>query len=405
MANAAEWTVLVFINAKNNLEPFAFSNFAQMAAIDDIPEVNVVVEMGRPQRHYTQQFGAWSKTLRFKITKGLEPTEASALQDLGDTDMGNIDNLLAFIEWGRENYPANHTMLVIWNHGQGWRAPRDDEPPGPPQPAQRLTGGYRYVSHDEDTGNKLYNRAIQDGLSGLLADRRPDIIAFDACLMAMVETAYAFRTVSRVMVGSEELEPGDGWDYTRWLKPLVDKRGDVSPEGLGGLVVRAMADQYTDLVPATLSAISLDKLDALATAISQFSTAAIPLLTDTSVDAFRTARNGCMGYAQQYGMHSIDLRHYMEQIVAANLDDGLTQRARDVIAAHDAAILDNYAASTRKGKFGSNGLAIYYPATKNAHDRDPDGGGYEANNSLFPVEFVQQQQWAAFLSAYWQLVP
>ena len=60
MAGQTEWTVLVFLNAKNNLEPFAFSNFEQMASIGSTPEVKLVVEMGRPAHHYTRKFGAWS---------------------------------------------------------------------------------------------------------------------------------------------------------------------------------------------------------------------------------------------------------------------------------------------------------------------------------------------------------
>lgn len=45
----AAWNVLVFLNAKNNLEVFSFANFLQMAAVGSSAEVNILVEYGRPQ--------------------------------------------------------------------------------------------------------------------------------------------------------------------------------------------------------------------------------------------------------------------------------------------------------------------------------------------------------------------
>ena len=63
----AEWTIMVFLNAKNNLEPFSFKNWDQMAKIGSTEKVNVLVEFGRPQRHYTSKYGGWSKTLRFRV--------------------------------------------------------------------------------------------------------------------------------------------------------------------------------------------------------------------------------------------------------------------------------------------------------------------------------------------------
>ena len=48
MSDAA-WNVLVFLNAKNNLEKYSFPNFKQMAAIGSTDDVNILVEYGRPK--------------------------------------------------------------------------------------------------------------------------------------------------------------------------------------------------------------------------------------------------------------------------------------------------------------------------------------------------------------------
>jgi hypothetical protein len=401
MSGPAEWTILVFLNAKNNLEPFAFPNFQQMSSIGSTPEVKLVVEMGRPRRHYSQQYGAWSKTLRFLIEKGTLPNEAAAVEDLGAVNMGDAQTLVDFVKWGRHTYPAKRTMLVIWNHGQGWRAP--EEPGVAPAAPAIPHAGHRYVSNDDDTGDKLYNRAIQDALTTLLGDQRLEVIAFDACLMAMVETAYAFRGVADVMVGSEELEPGNGWNYARWLQPLVDAGGRIDASGLGRLLVRGMNDEYGDTDATTLSATDLHKVSALATAISAFSDTAVPLL-NAELPSFRTARNACHNYAPGYGLHSIDLGHYMRQIAANTPSSALKQRAADVGRCLTDLILDNYASVKRQGAYGSTGLGIYYPSSAAAHDRDPDREGYDVNNPRYPVEFVDKERWAMFVREYWKLV-
>ena len=402
MPTQAEWTVLVFLNAKNNLEPFAFPNFQQMASIGSSPEVKLVVEMGRPKVHYSKKHGPWSKTLRFLVDKGTLPDEAAAIQDLGATNMGDAKTLVNFVKWGRERYPAKRTMLVIWNHGQGWRAPQE-EGVAPAEPAVPHAG-HRYVSNDDDTGDKLYNRAIQDSLAQLLNGTRLDVIAFDACLMAMLETAYALRQVGDVMVASEELEPGNGWNYTRWVQPLIAAKGQMDATEVGRLLVRGMKAEYGDSDATTLSATRLSSVSALAASVSSFSDTAVTLLP-SELAAFRAARSACKNYAPGYGLHSIDLGHYMSQVETHVASSTLKQRAADVRAKLAASIVENYASTKRQGAYGSTGLGIYYPSSATAHSGDPDGEGYDAANTHFPVEFVHKEAWAKFLREYWKLVP
>jgi hypothetical protein len=404
MPAQSEWTILVFLNAKNNLEPFAFPNFRQMVSVGSTPEVKIVVEMGRPRHHHSTQFGAWSRTLRFLIERGkTEPIAAHAVADLGATNMGDADSLVDFVAWGRKTYPSRRTMLVIWNHGQGWRAPQEEGGPPPPPPAPPHAG-HRYVSSDDDTGDKLYNRAIQDALAAHLAGERLDVIAFDACLMSMIETAYALRGVARVMVGSEELEPGHGWNYARWLNPLTAARGKVDAAELGRLLVRGMKDEYGDDDATTLAASDLDRIAPLAASLSAFADAATPHLA-SDLPAFRAARDACLSYAPGYGLHSIDLGRYMAQIAQGSFAPALQQRAAAVTEQLRAAVIENYASKQRRGGWGSDGLAIYFPSSAAAYAGDADGEGYAAGNTVFPIEFVEREAWAPFLRRYWDLVP
>jgi hypothetical protein len=429
-APPADWNVLVFLNAKNDLEPYSFLNFEQMAKVGSTDRVNVLVEFGRPQRHYDERFGAWSKTLRFRVAKGMKPTEAKAVADLGAVNMGDGAALGDFVTWARREYPAQRTLLAIWDHGQGWRRrmaltvqgtgaevrgvarrrerarARLGERVGSlaPLPDDMRVHAVRYVSHDEDTGDKLYNREIQDTLAALTAEAPIDVVGFDACLMGMLETSYALRAAGTVMVASEELEPGDGWDYAGFLRPLVADPAAFDGAALGTQMVRAYADYYGDRDATTLSAVDLSRAEPAARALSRFATLASGDLA-THLPAIRRARQACENYAPGYGLHSIDLIRFLEQVAAApGVDAALARRANSARAALEGMVIDNYASTQRQGRFGSAGVAVYFPESKQAYDNDPDGDGYALGNTHYPVEFVDRQRWARFLHAYFEQV-
>ena len=423
----ADWTVMVFLNAKNDLEPFAFPNFEQMARVGSSDRVNVLVEFGRPERNYVDLHGGWSTTLRFRVARGMKPTVRRALADLGRVNMGDGQALADFVTWARTEYPAERYMLAIWDHGQGWRRRMALDLQGtrtdlgrvararerardraagalgslaPLPDHQRIHGAVRYVSHDEDTGDKLYNREIQDALEALTAERRIDLIGFDACLMGMLETAYAMRNAGSVMVASEELEPGDGWNYENFLRPLAADPAGVDATELGRLMVAGYAEHYGDRDATTLSAVDLSRAEPAARAVSRFATHAAGDIGG-HLPALRRARRACDTYAPGYGLHSIDLGRFLDQVTRApDVDPALAQRAGEARDAVAAMVIENYASTQRQGRFGSNGVAIYFPESKLAFDNDPDRDGYLPGNRHYPVEFVDRLRWAKFVQAY-----
>src|SRR5690349_17036374 len=66
------WTVMVFMNGKNNLEEEALENFRQMAAVPrPIDSVNLVVEFGRLKKD-TQTDTDWGGVKRYLVKSGTE---------------------------------------------------------------------------------------------------------------------------------------------------------------------------------------------------------------------------------------------------------------------------------------------------------------------------------------------
>jgi len=116
----AKWTVLVFVNTDSDLEGHGIEDFLEMAQVPNSDLVNVLVEMDRTLG-WTEEYGDWDQTLRFKISHGMTPTVAESQEDLKEINMGDPVVLRNFINWGKEKYPTEHYLLIIWDHGDGWR--------------------------------------------------------------------------------------------------------------------------------------------------------------------------------------------------------------------------------------------------------------------------------------------
>ncbi len=44
---------------------------------------------------------------------------STAIEDIGEINTGDPDELVEFVQWAQTNYPAEHYALNIWNHGSG----------------------------------------------------------------------------------------------------------------------------------------------------------------------------------------------------------------------------------------------------------------------------------------------
>lgn len=422
----AEWTIMVFLNADNDLEHDGLNDFEEMADVGSNEKINIVVQFDRSPNPPAST-PDWSHTLRFLVKKGMKPTVANALEDLGEVDMGSKDSLADFIRWAKQKYPAKRYMLDIGSHGQGWRFRTASKPKlnalelfaiqtfrieklkqineKPAIPTDRVVSSVvRYVSTDETNGSKLWNREIQNAFEILLAGERVDVIGFDACLMSMLETAFAMRNSASVFVGSEETEPGSGWDYTRVLTKLA-ARPEMGSTDLGKAIVDSYQETYQNADPrTTLSAVDLSKIDALAASVSQLGIV-LNNKIDVELENVKTARSKCANYGQAYGLHGIDLGRFIEQLDSVTTDSDIRSKLSVVKNDLLAAVIHKYAGSRRQGDFGSNGLAIYFPISETHYRGDSDGSGYTETNTEYPVEFVEKHRWDNFLHKYLAKVP
>jgi len=335
------WTFMVYLDADNNLESAGIDDFLEMSSVGSDSAINIVVQFDRISG-YNTGYGDWTTTKRFYITPGMTPSADNALQDLGELNHGDPQTLIDFVDWAKMNYPAEKYALILWNHGGGWRESKEKELQARLESMDRPF--YKAVCWDDtDGGDTLYMDEVQNAL---YSTGGADLIGFDACLMAMIEVAYEIKDYGQVMVGSEEVEPGDGWPYDTILQDLVDNPSWSSSE-LGQAVVSRYHESYGG--DMTQSAIDLTALDSLAGSISSFAQA--------MMDSW-------------------------------NMDEIAVKNAASAVMTQ----VENALISEQHGSDwpGAHGIAVYFPVIPGDFDSD-----YES-----VIDFADDTQWEEFLQEF-----
>ncbi len=372
-AGQASWTILVYLDADNNLEGAGLADLAEMqAAGTPPPGVNVLVQIDRAPR-YSPLDGNWTDTRRYRVTGGAElellaDDSTELIEILGEANMGDPATLSDFVRWGTAAYPARHTALILWNHGAGWPGLAWDE------------------SSPGEDNLTLADLAAALNQSGV----RLDLIGVDACLMGQMDLFEALAPYADLAVASEEIEPAAGWDYRAWLGHLYT-RPDLSPHDLAATLVDDYLAHYTTQNPepsVTLAAVDLARwaevraaVEALAAAIQVDLAAALPAIGDSraAVETYATAYP-----AEVEAYAAVDLAHFARLLAKESPDPALAEAARRLDAAIGAAVV----AEAHGSAFSqASGVAVYFPR----NSRVLDTAYFEA--ALIPA-------WADFLAAY-----
>jgi hypothetical protein len=417
----AEWTIMVFMNGKNSLDGSLVQNFLQLASVQQSSHVNVVVELGRPETSSnTAKSSTWGGVRRYKISKGMD-VASDPLVDLGSTgpstDMGTPQTLQEFVQWSIDNFAAKHYALIIASHGQGYRLQLQSTLASGPRIGPSIssflappeTGGFRSASQDDNSHHTLFNRDIQNVLETFASKgNKIDVIGFDACSMAMIETAYAMRHSANFMVASEELIPDRGWDYSGSLSRFVAKvDADIAshststdqPRALGDFIVATYKVQEGEQSPRTLSVVDLSRVDQLAGQVATLATA-LEAHWDVNGPAIIRARKSVkwLGMPTKPNI-AVDFPFFLTRLWQESGDQALKALALQVRATTRSMILSSYASDAEENEnLGGEGLSIYLPTTPGDFLRDPDHSGYVRGNTRATVEFVESNEWSALVA-------
>ena len=164
----------------------------------NLDEVNVVALLGGSTRWWS---GYDADKLNVVQVDGSR--NPSIVDQMEWASMGDPDTLSGFLRFCNENFPAEHYILVFWNHGGG------------PNEGVCYDRVAQKKEHRTDT---LTTLEMESSLKNSpFSDRGLDIIAFHACLMSSAEVATQIAPFAKYMVASEEVNYGIGYS---WLKDL-----------------------------------------------------------------------------------------------------------------------------------------------------------------------------------------
>ena len=205
---------------------YASNNIEEILGAEIPKNTNVILQTGGSENWHTTGISA-EHIGRYEIKNG----QLTQLSVLPQSNMGDDETLLSFLTFAKENYPAENTSLILWDHGSG------------------SVGG---VCFDENYGlDALTLNELDSALS--MSDIEFEFVGFDACLMATYDMACVLEPYANYMIASEELEPSSGWDY----KTLISRLG---ADSFYTDVLNAYAEKQSAKATYTLSAIDLSKM-------------------------------------------------------------------------------------------------------------------------------------------------
>ena len=328
----------------------ASEDLKEMLDVHLSEDVQVVVQTGGAKTWHNTQVDAG------KLQRYVYNNAGFFLVDEQPKDnMGKTETLADFLRFCKDHYPAAHTMVVFWNHGGGSVS------------GAAFDENYRYdaLTLDEfyDAFSRVYDLSLENPPL--------DVIGFDTCLMATIDTAYTFCDVARYLVASEESEPGCGWYYTGWLQDLSDNPG-MDGARLGRSICDAFRkgceiDDVADEI--TLSVTDLTRLTPLMAAYEALGQEA--LLNAVENPGFFPALGRMATRAENYGGNTED-SGYTNMVdlgdLAKNCAELLPASARGVQDALKECVLYKINGPYRQK---ANGLSCYY--SYNADKEDYDG--------------------------------
>ncbi len=383
--NHKNWTILTYIAGDSDLNKF----------IDDD-----LLQMQQGANNNTNVLAFVNKKINeVKIAQKLVITNDNITNDgpdLINLDSGTKESVMIAINWAIENYPSDKFALILWDHGSG--------------PLNKILQSFdisitdnidinindeKGICYDYTTGNFLNDRdlAYICKQTKEKINKNIDIVAFDACLMANIEIAYAIKDSACYLVSSQESVPTSGFNYKLILDSLNKK--NLTAQELAKNMVLTYKETYKDLNNYyTMSAVDLDKIEELTKNINKISVLLSKYLENQKnhrVDkaitfaAFtnKNIRFNEPDYIDIYNFY-FNLANYINIM---NLNTADTIQIKKALLSGQSLIKSAVIENTSGSKFALvQGLSIYLPT--------------KIHNSYNTLYWATETCWKTFLNTY-----
>jgi PKD repeat protein len=257
-ADLKKWTIMVYMDGDNNLEKFAIQDFNELETVESNDDINILVQIDRhPNSEESQGFtssnGDWNETRRYFVKFDLTAdannftkyNQDVDMWSLGEQNMGDPETLKGFLEWGITNYPSEHYLIVMWDHGTGIFSSRGYDG----YVYDKYGGGSRSFCDDSTNGCSMKLWELDEVLKetkNLTKNKKFDIVGFDMCWLGYIETGYEIMDSVDYLVASSDEEPDVGWDYGPPLHEL-EKDPNMSPRDFAITITNEYIKEFQDI--------------------------------------------------------------------------------------------------------------------------------------------------------------
>jgi Clostripain family len=371
-APQAKWTVMVYMDGDNDLEPWITRDIdREMAATGSSADVQIVALADRGSRPGTAD-GGWSGARVFNVGKGMKATADMAVVDWGNADMGSPQTLIDFVDWARASFPADRYALFLWDHGWGWW----------PGNTMRDDTSNDYLDMDE------LRRAMQT-IGGV------NMVGMDTCLGQTIEVQAEFRGFAKAMAGCEDSTGYTGFQYGEIIAKLqADPAMGASP--LATMAARSIRTGH-DRWSLTASAVTFGwRWDRLTAAVSDLGWDMAVRLPQYR-RAYAVARRHSASPPQSYS-EVRDLYDAAREIRAHVSSSAIRKDCTRVIEALRRVVIYEWSPAV-EGDL--HGISFYWPAAP----APPRVGSSFSQWVNFPyyctqLQFTRLTYWSDFLAAW-----
>ena len=325
---------------------FATNDLSELMEVELPENVNVVIETGGS--------AVWQNDLMDadKLQRWLYNSEGLQLVDeQPSASMGEAQTLADFLSFAKENFPAEKTAVVFWNHGGG-----------------SVTGAAfdEIYGYDSLTLDEMY-QAFSSVWNPSMEKQPLELIGFDTCLMATVDVAYTFADLAHYLVASEETEPANGWYYSQWVGTLA-QNPSMNGEELGKVICDAYYAGCEEVGTQDNTTLSLTDLTKVQTLLDAYDTFGAEALAAACTDpGFFSQFGRVAAQSENYGGNTkeqgytnmVDLGHMARQSV------GMLGSAQEVLDALDDCVLYRVGGQYRTE---ATGLSCYYSYNGDVED-------------------------------------
>jgi len=259
------------------------------------------------------------------------------------TSMGRSDTLSGFISYAMQHFPAAEYGLILWNHGCG----------------PMMGYGVDELHNNDLLELPELEEAFRD--AGLGNGSKLEFLGFDACLMSSLEVAWIAADYAEYLIASQEVEPGNGWNYD--FLGSMDRCS--SGKEIGELIIdryfaffgSVMSDDEMERWGLTLSCLDLSQIHAVETSLNNLFSAVgaqldrgyFPQASKIRYNAKSFGDIGSDDVSTSYDL--IDLTH-LTQLLSEDYSAEARQLLQD---------LDRLVCSSRSAVTDANGVSIYHP--------------------------------------------